>query len=150
MKTFKNQLNSAEIYSGLLLYITKEFWIFSPVLALFFGLLRPFDLGTRDFSMLAWSIIGAALGVILPILVLRSFFSTEKIATYTLNERRLQVINNDGTVHDFLVDKIKKVEDQKVYVLIFEGRHFAIIAKRNLDPITREYLESVIKDRRKK
>lgn len=65
-----------------------------------------------------------------------------------MDERRLQVINNDGTVHGFLVDKIKKVEDQKVYVLVFEGRHFAIIAKGDLDTIMREYLESVIKDRK--
>lgn len=142
-RTFQNQLNKEEINVGILLYIFWKLWLFVLPFAVLCLIIAS---SSKSWGVVAGFVIGVALSSGICFIVLKRIFSPDRVATYTMYDGRLEIINDDGSAHSFSQNEIKMAENNKIYLLFLGKNRFAIVAKRNLDEEQKKYFRSIIKE----
>lgn len=142
--TFKNQLNKREIRSGVFLYVNRQRWPFVLMVSLLMAVIASL-LGQGLLGVLIGFIAGAILAEAVSVMMLQRSFSPDKVATYRLNDKFVEIVNDDASKNCFPWEEIGIRENSQIYLLVFKQLQFAIIAKRNLDEESNSFLKSVIK-----
>lgn len=128
---FKNQLNNHEIKEGLVTYLNKllpPFILIGAIIVFIFTYIHNNSIVYAAVT----SIIMAVSAIAFIFFALKQQFSPDKVATYKLYESELEIVNSNGSIHNYKYNKTKSIAAKNVIVLCFSKGSFAIIAKQNI------------------